>query len=71
VRTDLLEHSGFDFKAMQKHIKTMNAVAELKAVQSRNKPLKNVFLWQGVVILEKDSKLFYSFNRVSFGAGKD
>jgi hypothetical protein len=62
VRTDLLEHSGFDF-AMQKHIKTMNAVAELKeAVQSRNKPLKNVFLWQkGVVILEKDSKPILQF----------
>jgi hypothetical protein len=40
----------------------MNAVAELKeAVQSHNKPLKNVFYGKGVVILKKDSKPILQF----------
>jgi hypothetical protein len=44
--------------AMQKHIKTMNAV-ELKAVQSRNKPLK-CFLWQRRSYIRKGLEAYFT-----------
>jgi monofunctional biosynthetic peptidoglycan transglycosylase len=46
---------------MQKHIKTMNAVAELKeAVQSRNKPLKMFSYGRGRSYIRKGLEAYFT-----------
>jgi monofunctional biosynthetic peptidoglycan transglycosylase len=62
-----LIHNGFDFKAMQKHIKVMRGRKIKEVVPYRNKQLKNVFLWQGRSYFRRTRGLFLRFYRIYLG----